>query len=51
MHAQLGMPGVVGYLPWEWDSRNPGVPYTDGKTDWRYGPGDPSLVLMDGYLP
>jgi mannan endo-1,4-beta-mannosidase len=42
MSAQLGMQGVVGYIPWQWDSRG----YSD---DYNFSLNDPGLAVMSTY--
>jgi endo-1,4-beta-mannosidase len=43
--AAFAMPGVVGYLPWQFDDRGSGY----NGDDYNYGPGDPGIATLSSY--
>jgi hypothetical protein len=43
MTAAFAMQGMVGYVPWQWDS------YNHSGDDYNYTVGDPGLAVMTGY--
>ncbi len=48
LSAQLGMQGVVGFIPWEWNSQVPPMSSCCSK-DYRYGINDPALTVINQY--